>query len=154
MLRFPRLIPSPFYTGWCLYIEAGTLPVARFPAWCHGHRYWFYRRITVSWMATAADIRRTIENQRRAVNDRDQREPCLQNFTLCVRVTGHTSLPLIICVQPLAFWYSTCKSGFPAIESPPSRPRSSQLTSDSCVCLCIRSKNSLPAQSLTAHLRI
>jgi len=38
MLRFQRLIPSPFYTRWCLCIQAGSLLATRLPMYCHGHR--------------------------------------------------------------------------------------------------------------------
>ena len=152
MLRFPRLIPSPFYTGWCLYIETGTQPAVGIPLWCHVHRHCVVLpTIRVGGMAT------TVTDSIGRTNDRLELESrrviaigsrtllsCLQNFTLMCSCIYNVSLPLIIYAQLPAIWYSTCQRGFSAVESPPSQFHSSRPASNS--------KNPMPAQSPTAHL--
>ena len=107
MLRFPRLIPSPFYMGWCLCIETDTRPAAGIPLRCHGHRHCVVLpTTTVGGMATTTDIRRTNDRleleSRRVIAIGRNLAKLLQNFTLmCPRIC-HVSLSLIIYVQLFA----------------------------------------------------
>ena len=90
--------------------------------------------------------------------DRDRQERCLQNFILIsvfvpYRPRFSPSDNLRVATRFLVFGVSErifCRR-IP-FSSSPYRSRSPQLTSNLCIGWCIRSRNPLPAQSLTGHL--
>ena len=114
MLRFPSLIPSPFYTGPCRWGSAGSKApnVVSWPPLLHGSTDELQR----GRMTTVADIRRTGDRELRRRRDRDLALQDLQNFVLACSCIGHISLPPIAYTQPLAFWHPVCQNGFSAIE--------------------------------------
>ena len=140
--------PPPFYTRLCLCIETGTRPAAGLPLWCYGHRHCIVLPTGCGW--------------------RDGHQRSEAPITISRNIACRTSFSSVFVLYGPHFSPSddlratTRLLGFGMPErifyyripfsSSPSRSRSPQLTSNSCIGRCIRSKNLLPAHSLTTHL--
>ena len=145
MLRFPRVIPSPFYTGWCLYIGAGTQPAARhIPTWCHGHRRCMVLPMSYGRAGfpphTAASDGRDVGLNDREVEKRPGDHAISGNSRVFVY---RPQSPCFVYPRTTpAPWYLGCQSRFSAIRSHFHLHRLIRGT----FCRCIRSNKYSKAQ--------